>query len=49
MKNVIAEVPKLEGKYFFNSCFEIGGYKLFPAGKKVGFQTINQARGVIKK
>lgn len=49
MKNVIAEVPKLEITCFFNSCFQIGGYTLFPGGKKVGFQTINQARGCNQK
>lgn len=49
MKNIIAEVPNLELEHFFNSCFEIGGYTLFPGGKKVGFQTINQARGCNRK
>jgi hypothetical protein len=45
MKSVIEDVPREDLEEFFNACFSIGGYTLFPGGKRDGFQTINQARG----
>lgn len=45
MKSVIEDVPTEDLEEFFNARFSIGGYTLFPGGKRDGFQTINQARG----
>ena len=45
MKDVIRSVSPIEINAFFNACFVIGGYTLFPGGQRAGVQTINQARG----
>jgi len=45
MQSVIDNVPKDEINSFYNSSNVIGGYTLFPGGKRDGYQTINQSRG----
>ncbi|MDA9123732.1 hypothetical protein N9J96_09540, partial [Paracoccaceae bacterium] len=49
VKNVIVQVPQKEMKIIYNSLHAIGGYTLFPGGKREGIQTINQARGCNRK
>jgi hypothetical protein len=45
MKNIIDQVPHEKMLFYYNSICCIGGYTLFPGGQRLGFQTINQARG----
>ena len=45
LQSIIQDVPSDVMDKFYNSSFAIGGYILFPGGKRDGFQTINQARG----
>ena len=45
LQSIIKDVPSDVMDKFYNSSFAVGGYILFPGGKRDGFQTINQARG----
>lgn len=45
LQSIIQDVPSDVMNKFYNSSFAIGGYILFPGGKRDGVQTINQARG----
>ena len=45
LQNIIVKIPNSDMEVFYNSCFAIGGYILFPGDVRKGYQTINQARG----
>ncbi len=48
-QHIIKQVPKDEMTYFYDLACTVGCFVLFPGNRINGKQTINQARGIIKK